>query len=346
MKILFTGGCGYIGSHCALHFLTHTDAEIIIVDNLSTGFLKNYEYLKQAYLDRVRLVREDLGDCEEVFQQHKIDMVLHFGAFVSVAESVKNPILYYTNNTSKTLKLLSYCAKYKVKNFILSSTAAVYGEPNDDKKPMLETYPLNPINPYGWSKLMDEVMLRDIAESEKINYVVLRYFNVAGANMHNDYESKQALGQRVKNATHLIKVACECACGKREGMSIFGTNYHTKDGTCIRDYIHIDDLAMAHIEAYKLLKEAIGPFSETFNVGYGTGFSVKEVIDCVKTISKNNFKTYISGRRVGDPATLIADNTKLLKQTDWKPRYNDLKIIVESAYRWELFLIAQEQKND
>ncbi|RDU66014.1 UDP-glucose 4-epimerase GalE [Helicobacter didelphidarum] len=344
MKILFTGACGYIGSHCALQFLTHTDIEIIIVDNLITGFLKNYEYLKQSFGDRVRLVREDLANCEEVFKQHKIDTVLHFGAFISVAESVENPILYYTNNTTKTLKLLSYCVKYKVKNFIFSSTAAVYGEPNPDKMPIPESYLPNPINPYGSSKLMIETMLQDIAESDKINYVILRYFNVAGASMQNDYTHEHALGQRVKNATHLIKIACECACGKREGMSIFGTNYHTKDGTCIRDYIHVDDLAMAHIEAFHLLQEAIGPFGEIFNVGYGMGFSVREVIECVKDVSKNcNFKIYNSGRRVGDSAVLIADNSKLLKYTKWEPLFNDLRTIVESAYRWELFLMAQER---
>ncbi len=344
MKILFTGGCGYIGSHCALHFLQHTNAEIIIVDNLSTGFLKNYEYLKHQFEERVRLVREDLGDCEEVFKQYKIDTVLHFGAFISVAQSVEDPILYYTNNTSKTLRLLTYCAKYKVKNFIFSSTAAVYGEPSEEQIPVVETCGLNPINPYGWSKLMVETMLQDIAESEKINYVILRYFNVAGANMLNDYTTERALGQRVKNATHLIKVACECAVGKREGMSIYGTNYHTKDGTCIRDYIHIDDLSMAHIEAYKLLQNAVGPLGEIFNVGYGTGFSVKEVVECVKEVSKNNFKVYTSGRRAGDSAVLIADNAKLLKHTEWKPQYNDLAKIIESAYRWELFLKMQEQQ--
>lgn len=344
MKILFTGACGYIGSHCALHFLQHTDSEIIIVDNLSTGFLKNYEYLKSKFEDRVRLVREDLGDCEEVFRQYKIDTVLHFGAFISVAQSVEDPISYYTNNTVKTLKLLSYCANYKVKNFIFSSTAAVYGEPSQEYIPVNESCVPKPINPYGWSKLMVETMLQDVAESDKINYVILRYFNVAGASMLNDYATEKALGQRVKNATHLIKVSCECAVGKREGMSIYGTNYHTKDGTCIRDYIHIDDLSMAHIEAYRLLQNAVGPLGEIFNVGYGVGFSVKEVIECVKEVSKNNFKVYTTGRRAGDSAILIADNSKLLKHTEWKPQYNDLKKIVDSAYRWELFLKTQEQK--
>lgn len=344
MKILFTGGCGYIGSHCAFHFLKNTDAEIIILDNLSTGFLKNYEYLKYQFEDRVKLVREDLGDCEEVFKQYKIDTVLHFGAFISVEQSVEDPILYYTNNTAKTLKLLSYCAKHKVKNFIFSSTAAVYGEPSEENIPVNESCMRNPINPYGWSKLMVETMLQNIAESEKINYVILRYFNVAGANMLNDYNTDKALGQRVKKATHLIKIACECAVGKREGMSIYGTNYHTKDGTCIRDYIHVDDLSMAHIEAYRLLQNATGPFGEIFNVGYGAGFSVKEVIECVKEVSKNNFKVYNTGRRAGDSAILIADNGKLLKNTEWKPQYNDLAKIVESAYRWELFLKIQEQQ--
>lgn len=342
MKILFTGACGYIGSHCALLFLQETDAEIIIVDNLSKGFLKNYEYLKQLFGDRVKLVREDLSECEEVFKQYKIDTILHFGAFISVAESVENPILYYTNNTAKSLKLLSFCAKYKVKNFIFSSTAAVYGEPSPDKMPISETYPPSPINPYGHSKLMIEQMLKDVSESDKINFVILRYFNVAGASMQNDYESDKALGQRVKNATHLIKIACECACNKREGMSIFGTNYHTKDGTCIRDYIHVDDLCSAHIEVFRLLQEAIGPFSKTFNVGYGQGFSVKEVIECVKEVSGNNFKTYISGRRPGDSAVLIADNSLLLKHTKWQPKYNNLRTIIESAYKWELFLTRQE----
>ena len=291
----------------------------------------------------MRLLREDLGDCEEVFKQYKIDTVLHFGAFISVEQSVKDPILYYTNNTSKTLRLLTYCAKYKVKNFIFSSTAAVYGEPDEEHIPLTESCPLKPINPYGWSKFMVETMIKDIAETWKINYVILRYFNVAGANMLNDYKTDKALGQRVKNATHLIKIACECAVGKRDGMSIYGTNYHTKDGTCIRDYIHVDDLSMAHIEAYKLLQNAVGLIGDVFNVGYGVGFSVKEVIECVKEVSKNNFKVYTTGRRAGDPAVLIASNAKLLKNTEWNPQYNDLTKIVESAYRWELFLKMQEQ---
>ncbi|RDU72291.1 UDP-glucose 4-epimerase GalE [Helicobacter aurati] len=342
MKLLFTGACGYIGSHCVYHFLINTNAEIIIIDNISTGFLKNYEYLKQQFGDRVRLIREDIENSEEVFKQYKITAVLHFAAFISIQESVENPILYYNNNAAKTLKLLSFCAKYKIKNFIFSSTAAVYGEPDIEQMPITEKEMPRPINPYGWSKLMVETMLQDIAESEKINYVILRYFNVAGANMQNDYTSNTSLGQRTKNATHLIKIACECAVGKREGMSIFGTNYHTKDGTCIRDYIHIDDLSMAHIEAFKLLQNAVGHFAEIFNVGYGRGFSVHEVINCVKEVSKNNFKTYISGRRTGDAAILIADNNKLLKATEWKPRFNDLRLIIESAYNWELFLTKQE----
>ncbi|STQ86791.1 UDP-glucose 4-epimerase GalE [Helicobacter muridarum] len=344
MKLLFTGACGYIGSHCAYNFLANTDVEVIIVDNISTGFLKNYEYLKHQFGDRVRLIREDIENSEEIFKQYKIWGVLHFAASISIQESMENPILYYHNNTSKTLKLLSLCVKYKIKNFILSSTAAVYGEPDAEKMPITEKEIPNPINPYGYSKFMSETMLEHVAESEKINYVILRYFNVAGANTQNDYTGNISLGQRAKNATHLIKVACECATGKRDGMSIYGTNYHTKDGTCIRDYIHVDDLSFAHIEAFKLLQNAVGHFGEIFNVGYGRGFSVYEVIECVKAVSKNNFKTYASGRRVGDSVMLIADNSKLLKLTQWKPRFDDLRLIIESAYNWELFLMRQEMQ--
>lgn len=343
MKVLFTGACGYIGSHCAYYFLANTDLEIIIVDNISTGFLKNYEYLKQQFGERVRLVREDVEGSEEVFKQYKIQTVLHFAAFISIAESVENPALYYTNNATKTLRLISLCAKYKVKNFIFSSTAAVYGEPDAAKMPIGEKEIPSPINPYGWSKLMVERMLQDVALAEKMNFVILRYFNVAGANMQNNYEEGLALGQRTKNATHLIKIACECATGKREAMSIFGSNYPTDDGTCIRDYIHVDDLSAAHLEAFKILQEADGNLMEIFNVGYGRGFSVKEVINCVKEISQNDFKTYMTGRRPGDSAVLIADNSRLLSSTQWRPVYDDLRVIVKSAYEWELFLSQQDQ---
>lgn len=340
MNLLFTGGSGYIGSHTALEFLKNTDYTLTIIDNLSTGFFENFQYLKNKFGDRINFIQSDLSDTaslENIFKETRFEGVLHFSASLIVSESVTNPLLYYTNNTLNTTSLIRLCIRHQIKNFIFSSSAAVYGEPDFKLIPVQEDTPLNPINPYGVSKMMSEKILKDCSEAYDFNYIALRYFNVAGANIENCYDSKAGLGQRSKNATHLIKVACECASNKREKMFIFGDDYPTKDGTCIRDYIHINDLAIAHLETWNYLIES--QKSEVFNVGYAQGYSVKEVINTLKEISKTDFEVQILSRRAGDPAILVANNQKILSMTKWKPKYNDLKTIIQSAYEWEKYLL-------
>ncbi len=327
---LFTGAAGFIGSHTAYCFLKNSDCKIIILDNLCTGFLENIRFLQERFPNRIEFVQGNFGDssCLETnFLKHKIDGIVHFAGSLIVSESVLNPLLYYWNNVANTLNLLEMAAKYKINRFLFSSTAAVYGQPNFSE-PICEESQTLPINPYGESKLMVEKILRDFeVANPDFRSVILRYFNVAGA------LNEGGLGQRSKNATHLIKVACECACGKREKMGIFGEDYPTKDGTCIRDYIHIDDLAKAHFESLKIIQRE--KVSQTYNVGYGVGFSVKEVIACVKQVSGVDFKVEIQARRFGDPAMLVSDNAKILSHTEWKPRYNNLEWICKSAYEWE-----------
>lgn len=333
--ILFTGAAGYIGSHTALSFLNQGHFKITIIDNLQSGFMENISFLKSKFADRVEFLELDLGDCtamENLFKTHSFSAVVHFAASLIVPESVTKPLLYYANNTKNTLNLINLCVKFGVNKFIFSSTAAVYGEP--EIVPVSEDMPLFPINPYGTSKMMSELILRDcnLAHSE-FNFIALRYFNVAGAYGGNDYANKLGLGQRGKNATHLIKVACECATHKRDSISLFGEDYDTKDGSCIRDYIHIDDLANAHFSAFEFLCDK--KRSEVFNVGYGEGYSVKEIISKVKEISGVDFKVVKAKRRDGDCATLIANNQKILQSTSWKPQFNDINYIIKSAYNWE-----------
>lgn len=338
--ILFTGAAGYIGSHTALAFLTQTDCKITIIDNLQSGFMENVAFLKARFCERVEFIQMDLGDFSAVaklFQSNKFDAVVHFAASLIVPESVAKPLLYYNNNTKNTLNLIATCVEFCVNRFIFSSTAAVYGEPKI--VPVSEDSPIHPINPYGASKMMSEMILRDTAlANDDFRFVALRYFNVAGAYGKNDYAQSNSikvagLGQRSANATHLIKVACECAVGKRPSMSIFGEDYETKDGSCIRDYIHIDDLANAHLSAFEFLES--GNKSAVFNVGYGKGFSVKEVVAKVKEISGVDFKVVKSPRREGDPAVLISNNAKILAQTSWRPKFDDINYIIKSAYEWE-----------
>lgn len=335
MHLLFTGGSGYIGSNTALEFLKNTSSSISILDNLSSGFIENFDYLQAQFKDRVHFIQADLCDLvtlENIFSTHSFDCVLHFSASLIVSESVSDPLLYYRNNTINTTNLINLCIKHNIKNFIFSSTAAVYGEPDIKLMPLNESTPLDPINPYGVSKMMSERVLEDTSKAYDFNYIALRYFNVAGANIQTS-SNEPYLGQRNKNATHLIKVACECAIGKRKNMSIFGDDYPTIDGTCIRDYIHITDLANAHLEAYKYLKKSCK--SEIFNVGYSKGYSVKEVIEATKNIAGVDFEVQIAHRRPGDPAEIIADNKKILSLTEWKPRFDDLSTIIKSAYEWE-----------
>ncbi|MCE3037090.1 UDP-glucose 4-epimerase GalE [Helicobacter sp. faydin-H20] len=337
--ILVTGGCGYIGSHTLLEFLKNTNHHFLVIDNLSTGFIQNLEYLQNRFQNRITFFNYSLNNkekLEQIFHTYSIECVLHFAASLSVEESTKIPLEYYKNNTINTTFLIELCTKYNIKNFIFSSTAAVYGQPEGEFESIDENFSLNPINPYGTSKMMSEFILKDSSKIYNFNYVILRYFNVAGANMDNDFLHSHALGQRSKNAIHLIKIALECAVGKREKMGIYGINYDTKDGTCIRDYIHINDLASAHLSAYQYLLQ--NKQSNIFNVGYSKGYSVKEVIDKVKEVTKQDFLVEILGNRAGDPAKLIADNRKILQYTNWQPKYNDLEKIIQSAYDFECYL--------
>lgn len=333
--ILFTGAAGYIGSHTALAFLQNSDCKITIIDNLQSGFRENVAFLERDFKARIDFLQMDLGDfyaMQNLFKAQKFDAVVHFAASLIVPESVAKPLLYYSNNTKNTLNLIANCVECGVNRFIFSSTAAVYGEPKI--VPVAEDSPLLPINPYGSSKMMSEMILRDCAiANADFRFVALRYFNVAGAYRNNDYAKGQGLGQRSANATHLIKVACECAVGKRESMNIFGDDYDTADGSCVRDYIHIDDLANAHLSAFEFLEN--GGQSEVFNVGYGEGYSVKEVVAKVKEISGVDFKAINAPRRDGDPAILISNNAKILAQTSWRPKFNDIDFIIKSAYQWE-----------
>lgn len=327
MKILITGGAGYIGSHVAKQLLEQNAHEIVIVDNLCKGSKMAINSLKTVgEFEFVNLSLEDINGLEELFKTHKFDAIIHFAAFIEVFESTQKPLKYYQNNSANALNLITLCAKYGVKKFIFSSTAATYGEPESGI--VSEDTPLNPINPYGRSKVVTEWFLKDYALSNKdFKFVILRYFNVAGASMDG------LLGQNYPNATHLIKVATQTITAQRESMSIFGDDYPTRDGTCIRDYIHIEDLASAHLSALEYLND--GKESNIFNVGYGLGFSVKEVVEKAKEVSGVDFKVNMGKRRDGDPACLIANSTKLRELTSWKPKYDDLGLIISSALKWE-----------
>ncbi len=319
MKILITGGAGYIGSHVvkALGPLGHS---LIIYDNLSTGHRQAVTFGD--------LIVGDLSDREKldsVFATHKFDAVLHFAGSIVVPDSVSDPLTYYHNNTVNSHLLLTLCKKHRVQKFIFSSTAAVYGMPNDGV--CREDSELAPINPYGHSKLMTEHMLRDFSQSSDFCYVALRYFNVSGA----DPEGK--IGQSFPQATHLIKVACETACGKRPSISVFGTDYPTPDGSCVRDYIHVSDLADAHVKALEYLDR--GGKSEVLNCGYGHGFSVHQVLNRVKEITGVEIKVVNSPRRPGDPASITSKADRIQSVIGWKPKFDDLNIIIKSAYEWE-----------
>lgn len=319
MKVLVTGGAGYIGSH-VVRQLGEAGHDIVVYDNLSTG----YEWA----VTFGELVVGDLADVDtldQLFEKHKFEAVLHFAANIVVPESVENPLKYYRNNTRNTLNLLGVIEKHQVPYIVFSSTAAVYGMP--DEKVLTEDMPLAPINPYGSSKMMSEQMIRDLSAASDLKHVILRYFNVAGANLEG------RLGQATPEATHLIKVACECARGVRDGMKVFGTDYETRDGTCIRDYIHVEDLAKAHVMALAYM--ANGGQSDVLNCGYGSGFTVNEVISIVKESSGVNFAVEEVGRRAGDPDALMADNSKIKRVLGWEPEHNDLEVIVKSALNWE-----------
>ena len=318
-KILVTGGAGYIGSH-TVRQLGEAGYEVVVYDNLSTGSAK-------ALLSG-SLIVGDLADkttLELAFARHKFEAVLHFAASISVPESVANPLGYYTNNTRNTLNLLDCCQRYGVKKLVFSSTAAVYGEPKEN--PVSETCATHPINPYGWSKLMSERMIRDYGFSSDFKYVILRYFNVAGADIAG------RIGQSAPKASHLIRVACDAALGNIPAVSIFGTDFDTFDGTGIRDYIHVEDLAAAHIDALSYLEN--DGDSQVFNCGYGRGYSVKEVLDKLKEITGIDFPVVESPRRAGDPASVIAHCDLIRKVLGWQPKYDNLQTILTTAYDWE-----------
>lgn len=321
MKILVTGGAGYIGSHVVKQ-LGERGYDVLTIDNLSTGHKEAVLYGKLEIVDLA-----DKKRLKEVIKDFKPDAVMHFAASIEVAESVKNPLKYYRNNTANTLNLLEVLNEEGINNFIFSSTAAVYGEP--EEVPVKETHPLNPINPYGQSKTFVEKVLKDLSDANKdFKYVSLRYFNVAGA----DPEGR--IGQSYQNATHLITRALKTAKGEYEKLYIFGTDYPTPDGTAIRDYIHVDDLAEAHLLALDYIIK--GGESDVFNVGYGRGYSVKEVVETAKKVTGIDFPVEETGRREGDPAVLVADSSKLKKKLSWKPKYDDLEYIVKTAWNWEL----------
>jgi len=321
LKILVTGGAGYIGSHVVKQLGELGRDNLTILDNLSTGFEDAVLY--------GRLVKADLADfafVEKFLDEEKFDAIIHFAASIVVSESVTNPLKYYMNNTVNTTNLIRCAVKSGVKSFVFSSTAAVYGEPKEGI--VTEESVLSPINPYGYSKLMSEQVLKDTATAHSaFKFVILRYFNVAGASADG------RIGLRSKNATHLIKVSSEAGCGKREKMSVFGADYPTVDGTCVRDYIHIEDLASAHLAALSYLDG--GGKSDIFNCGYGRGYSVKEVIGTVKQVSGVDFTVEIAARRAGDPALLVSNNQKILNTLAWKPKYDNLMTICRSAYEWE-----------
>lgn len=328
MNILITGGAGYIGSHVVKQLLNEKIHNIVILDSIKTGFMHTINTLKlDGEFKFINQCLSNWKEIEKVFSSYNFDVVIHFAASLLVGESVENPLKYYLNNTCNTANLISLCNKYNVNKFIFSSTAAVYGEPDINRMPLNENEITNPINPYGSSKLFTEQIIKDNAIANKdFKYVILRYFNVAGA------EESLSIGECHEPETHLIPLVVKTALGKRDKIMIFGDDYYTADGTCIRDYIHVDDLAAAHLSALEYLEKND---SNIFNCGYGHGFSVKEVVDTIKKVSKVDFKVEITSRRMGDPAILISNNSKILKLTNWKPKYDDLELICKSALEWE-----------
>jgi UDP-glucose 4-epimerase len=320
MTILVTGGAGYIGSHM-VYALVEAGEQVVVLDNLSTGF-------KWAIANGVPLVTGETGDealVARLIAEHGVSAIIHFAASIVVPDSVSNPLGYYRNNTVNSRALIECAVKGGVKQFIFSSTAAVYGNPA--KVPIREDDVVAPMSPYGSSKLMTEIMLRDAGIAHGLDYVILRYFNVAGA------DPKQRTGQSTKGATHLIKVAVETALGKRAKMDVFGTDYPTPDGTCIRDYIHVADLVRAHSDALAYLRAGGKPV--TLNCGYGHGFSVLDVIDTVKRASGADFRVERAGPRPGDPAQIVANSDRARELLHWQPQFDDLATIVAHALAWE-----------
>jgi UDP-glucose 4-epimerase len=328
MTVLVTGGAGYIGSHTVLA-LAEAGASVVVIDNLSTGF-------STAIPEGVPLFIGDAGDenlVEGVIAAHGVTSIIHFAGSVIVPVSMRDPLAYYRNNTMTTRNLLNAAVKCNVKNFIFSSTAAVYGNP--EQIPVPETAPTRPMSPYGSSKLMTEIMLHDVATAHGLNYVVLRYFNVAGA------DPQARIGLSTVGATHLLKVAVEVATGQRAKIDVYGTDYPTPDGSCVRDFIHVSDLAQAHLAALSYLEH--GGSSVTLNCGYGRGYSVLETIEAVRRASGRNFAVQMGPRRPGDIMTMVADTSLISRTLDWTPRYDDLNTIALHALAWEQKLLQQQE---
>ncbi|MEM9086165.1 MAG: UDP-glucose 4-epimerase GalE [Pseudomonadota bacterium] len=330
-SVLVTGGAGYIGSHAVLALLD-AGYPVAVIDNLSTGF-------RFAVPEGVPLYEGDIEDqtlLARIFEEQGTRAIMHFAGSIIVPESVENPLKYYHNNTVKSRALIEAAVRARVPHFIFSSTAATYGVP--ETSPVCEDTQKSPINPYGWSKLMTEQMLSDTATASDLNYCALRYFNVAGA------DPQARSGQSTAGATHLIKVAVEAALGKRDGVSVFGTDYETPDGTGVRDYIHVSDLASAHVLALEALM-AEPDRSLTMNCGYGKGYSVLEVLDAVDRVTNSPIERRIEGRRAGDPAELVSDPARIRSELPWDPQFNDLDTIVSHALAWERKLSQMRELN-
>jgi UDP-glucose 4-epimerase len=326
MTVLVTGGAGYIGSH-AVHELVDAGERVVVLDNLSTGFLA-------ALPNPAMVVIGDAGDqalVASLIDTHHVDAIIHFAGSIVVPESVRDPLGYYRNNTVNSRALIETAIKGGVPHFIFSSTAAVYGNPA--RVPVAEDAPLAPVSPYGWSKLMTEVMLRDAAAAHGLGYAILRYFNVAGA------DPKQRTGQSTPNATHLIKVAVQAALGMRPQLEVFGTDYPTSDGTCVRDYIHVTDLARAHRAALDYLRT--GGASTTLNCGYGRGYSVLEVVDAVRRAAGVDLPVRMVPRRPGDATSIVAKASRIRELLGWAPEWDNLDTIVTHALAWERRLMAE-----
>ena len=330
MTVLVTGGAGYIGSH-TVRALVDAGESVVVVDNLSTGF-------SQFLPEGVPLFIGDVSDenlVEGVIAAHNVSSIVHFAGSVVVPDSMRDPLGYYRNNTMTTRNLLNAAVKCNISRFIFSSTAAVYGNP--DRTPVAEEAPTRPLSPYGSSKLMTEIMLHDVASAHGMHYVVLRYFNVAGA------DPQARIGLATVGATHLVKIAVEAATGQRAKIDVFGTDYPTVDGSCVRDFIHVSDLAQAHCAALAYL-EGGGP-SATLNCGYGRGYSVLETIEAVRRASGRNFAVQYAERRPGDIMTMIADTARIRATLDWTPQYDNLDTIARHALAWEEKLLVERQRD-
>jgi UDP-glucose 4-epimerase len=326
MPVLVTGGAGFIGSHMVLA-LADAGEDVVVLDNLSTGFW-------WAVAPSAMLIEGDIADeplLDRLLKEQQIDAIIHFAGSIVVPESVADPLAYYLNNTVKSRALIAAAVRHKVARFVFSSTAAVYGNPGND--PVFEDAAVKPISPYGTSKLMTEWMLRDSHAAYGLQYAALRYFNVAGA------DPQGRSGQSTPRATHLIKVACQTAIGSRPSIEVFGTDYDTPDGTCIRDYIHVSDLVEAHLDALRHLRS--GGESGVFNCGYGTGYSVLEVLRSVEKAAGRPLDVRLVGRRLGDPQAIVAGAEKIRRMLGWKPRHQDLDSIVASALAWEQHLLRR-----